>query len=40
VQDGYNRKGLISSQGVRKKAFFTLQQFYRRMQQHAPLQGN
>ncbi len=30
VQDGFNRKGLISSDGVRKKAFFTLQDYYRR----------
>jgi len=31
IQDGYNRKGLISSQGVRKKAFYTLRDFYQRM---------
>ena len=29
IQDGYNRKGLISDQGERKKAFYVLQQFYR-----------
>jgi beta-glucuronidase len=29
IQDGYNRKGLVSDTGVRKKAFFVLQQFYR-----------
>jgi len=29
IQDGYNRKGLVSETGVRKKAFFVLQQFYR-----------
>lgn len=29
VQDGYNRKGLISDQGVRKQAFYTLRDFYR-----------
>jgi len=29
LQDGYNRKGLVSENGVRKKAFFVLQQFYR-----------
>ncbi len=28
VQDGWNRKGLISETGNRKKAFFTLRQFY------------
>jgi len=31
IQDGYNRKGLISNRGIRKKAFFTLQQFYKEM---------
>jgi beta-glucuronidase len=31
VQDGYNRKGLISESGERKKAFFTLRQFYHEM---------
>ena len=29
IQDGYNRKGLISNQGVRKQAFHTLRDFYR-----------
>lgn len=28
IQDGYNRKGLVSNQGQKKKAFFTLQQYY------------
>jgi beta-glucuronidase len=28
VQDGWNRKGLISNQGVRKKAFYTLRDYY------------
>lgn len=28
VQDGFNRKGLISSDGVRKKAFFVLRDYY------------
>ncbi len=28
VQDGWNRKGLISNSGVKKKAFFTLRGFY------------
>ncbi len=28
VQDGWNRKGLISNGGVKKKAFFTLREFY------------
>ena len=29
IQDWYNRKGLISENGQRKKAFFTLQEFYK-----------
>lgn len=29
LQDGFNRKGLISENGERKKAFYILQQFYR-----------
>jgi beta-glucuronidase len=29
VQDGFNRKGLISDQGVKKQAFFILQKDYR-----------
>jgi beta-glucuronidase len=28
VQDGWNRKGLISDQGLRKKAFYTLRDYY------------
>lgn len=28
IQDGYNRKGLISNDGNKKKAFFVLQNFY------------
>jgi beta-glucuronidase len=31
IQDFYNRKGLISSEGERKQAFFTLQTFYREL---------
>jgi beta-glucuronidase len=31
IQDGYNRKGLISNQGIKKQAFFTLQDFYRKI---------
>jgi beta-glucuronidase len=31
IQDGWNRKGLISERGVRKKAFYVLQRFYREM---------
>jgi len=32
IQDGYNRKGLISDQGVKKKAFFVLQGYYAGLQ--------
>jgi len=31
IQDFYNRKGLISSRGERKQAFFVLQTFYREL---------
>ncbi len=31
IQDFYNRKGLISSRGERKQAFFVLQNFYREL---------
>ena len=31
MQDFYNRKGLISSRGERKQAFFVLQKFYREL---------
>jgi len=30
IQDGFNRKGLISSEGVQKKAFIVLQDYYRK----------
>jgi beta-glucuronidase len=30
IEDGFNRKGLISSDGVKKKAFFVLRQYYRK----------
>lgn len=29
IQDGWNRKGLLSNRGERKKAFYVLQEFYR-----------
>jgi beta-glucuronidase len=29
IQDGWNRKGLIGENGVKKKAFYVLQEFYR-----------
>jgi beta-glucuronidase len=28
IQDDWNRKGLISNDGVKKKAFYTLKNFY------------
>ena len=28
IQDGWNRKGLISQNGVKKKAFFVMKKFY------------
>lgn len=28
IQDDYNRKGLVSDKGAKKKAFFTVQQYY------------
>jgi len=31
IQDGFNRKGLISDDGERKKAFYVLQKFYREL---------
>ena len=34
IQDYWNRKGLISDQGIRKKAFYSLQEYY----QEAPVQ--
>jgi beta-glucuronidase len=36
VQDGYNRKGLISDQGEKKQAFFLLQSTYRRWEAVPP----
>jgi beta-glucuronidase len=29
IEDYYNRKGLISNQGQKKKAFFVLQEYYK-----------
>ena len=31
IQDGWNRKGLISNHGHKKQAFFTMQEFYKKM---------
>lgn len=33
IQDGFNRKGLLSDKGIKKKAFYTLQAFYKKVQQ-------
>ena len=33
IQDYWNRKGLISNRGEKKKAFYVLQQWYREFQQ-------
>lgn len=32
IQDDYNRKGLISNKGIRKKSFFTMQNFYKKLE--------
>ncbi len=29
IQDGWNRKGIISEKGIKKKAFYVLQEYYR-----------
>jgi beta-glucuronidase len=33
VQDGWNRKGVVSDRGLRKKAFFVLQDWYRKIEE-------
>jgi len=33
IQDYYNRKGLISDKGLKKKAFYVIRDFYRQMEQ-------
>jgi beta-glucuronidase len=33
IQDGWNRKGLISNAGIKKKAFFTLRAYYEKKEQ-------
>lgn len=35
VQDGWNRKGLISENGVRKQAFYVLQEYYKKKKEAA-----
>ncbi len=39
IQDGYNRKGLISNSGEKKEAFFVLQKTYREWASHSPASG-
>ena len=39
IQDGYNRKGLISNRGKKKEAFFVLQKAYREWASHSPASG-
>ncbi|MGA8159674.1 MAG: beta-glucuronidase, partial [Acidobacteriaceae bacterium] len=36
IQDDYNRKGLVSDKGEKKKAFFTLQEYYANKQKAQP----
>ena len=33
IQDGWNRKGLVSDKGQKKKAFFILQNYYEEMKE-------
>jgi beta-glucuronidase len=35
IQDGFNRKGLLSSDGEKKKAWFVLRDFYRKKAKEA-----
>jgi beta-glucuronidase len=37
-EDYFNRKGLVSDHGEKKKAFFVLQEFYRALQNAQPPQ--
>jgi beta-glucuronidase len=36
IQDFYNRKGLISDQGQKKMAFYTLEEYYKQIEEHQP----
>ena len=40
VQDGFNRKGLISNDGEKKEAFFVLQKTYKEWALHGPVPGD
>ena len=37
IQDFYNRKGLISDQGEKKKAYYVMKQFYQELQTNPPV---
>ena len=39
IQDDFNRKGLVSDQGGKKKAFFVMQRWYRELEQQYTDQG-
>jgi len=39
IQDYYNRKGLVSNRGQKKKAFYVMQEFYQRKQAEAGRRG-
>jgi len=40
IQDGFNRKGLVSNSGEKKEAFFVLQETYRDWAIHSPQPGH
>ncbi len=37
IQDGWNRKGLVGENGTKKKAFFVVRDFYRKMELEYPV---
>ncbi|HEY0891710.1 MAG TPA: beta-glucuronidase, partial [Cellvibrio sp.] len=36
IQDDYNRKGIYSNEGVKKKSFFVLKEFYDQKEKQTP----
>ena len=40
IQDGYNRKGVVSEEGERKLAYDVLADFYRRTPEAGPAGGS
>jgi beta-glucuronidase len=40
IQDFFNRKGVISERGMKKKAFYVLQQFYRQKKEEFDVKGH